>query len=63
MIFENIHFRNIKGDIFGALTSAVVALPLALVDLSDIPREHFVDDLDTAKKLVGNLLRQADQKL
>jgi len=30
MITNQIHFRNLKGDIFGGLTAAVVALPMAL---------------------------------
>ncbi|NEN91095.1 MAG: SulP family inorganic anion transporter [Okeania sp. SIO3H1] len=29
-ITNTIHFRNVKGDIFGGLTAAVVALPMAL---------------------------------
>lgn len=29
-LFNEIHFRNLKGDIFGGLTAAVVALPMAL---------------------------------
>ena len=29
-ITNTIHFRNLKGDIFGGLTAAVVALPMAL---------------------------------
>ena len=29
-VFNKIHFRNIKGDIFGGLTAAVIALPMAL---------------------------------
>jgi SulP family sulfate permease len=29
-ITNQIHFRNVKGDIFGGLTAAVVALPMAL---------------------------------
>lgn len=29
-IINTIHFRNLKGDIFGGLTAAVVALPMAL---------------------------------
>ncbi|MEA5537859.1 SulP family inorganic anion transporter [Limnoraphis robusta Tam1] len=29
-IFNQIHFRNLRGDIFGGLTAAVVALPMAL---------------------------------
>ncbi len=29
-ITNKIHFRNIKGDIFGGLTAAVIALPMAL---------------------------------
>jgi SulP family sulfate permease len=29
-ITNHIHFRNVKGDIFGGLTAAVVALPMAL---------------------------------
>ncbi len=29
-IINEIHFRNLKGDIFGGLTAAVVALPMAL---------------------------------
>lgn len=29
-ITNQIHFRNLKGDIFGGLTAAVVALPMAL---------------------------------
>ena len=30
LITNKIHFRNIKGDIFGGLTAAVIALPMAL---------------------------------
>lgn len=29
-ITNKIHFRNIRGDIFGGLTAAVIALPMAL---------------------------------
>jgi len=29
-IFNQIHFRNLRGDIFGGVTTAIVALPLAL---------------------------------
>ena len=29
-ITNKIHFRNLKGDIFGGLTAAVIALPMAL---------------------------------
>ena len=29
-VFNKIHFRNLKGDIFGGLTAAVIALPMAL---------------------------------
>ena len=29
-IFHGLHFRNLKGDIYGGITAAVVALPLAL---------------------------------
>ena len=29
-ITNNIHFRNLKGDIFGGITAAVIALPMAL---------------------------------
>ncbi len=29
-ITNNIHFRNVKGDIFGGVTAAVIALPMAL---------------------------------
>jgi sulfate permease, SulP family len=29
-IFHGLHFRNLKGDLYGGLTAAVVALPLAL---------------------------------
>ncbi|MGD1806519.1 SulP family inorganic anion transporter [Dapis sp. BLCC M126] len=29
-VFNKIHFRNIKGDMFGGLTAAVIALPMAL---------------------------------
>ena len=29
-ITNNIHFRNVKGDIFGGITAAVIALPMAL---------------------------------
>lgn len=29
-IFNEIHFRNIRGDLFGGVTAAVVALPMAL---------------------------------
>ncbi|MEM9156170.1 MAG: SulP family inorganic anion transporter, partial [Cyanobacteria bacterium P01_F01_bin.33] len=27
---NTIHFRNIRGDVFGGLTAAVIALPMAL---------------------------------
>ncbi|BAZ36981.1 sulfate permease family protein [Calothrix sp. NIES-4101] len=27
---DKIHFRNLRGDIFGGLTAAIVSLPLAL---------------------------------
>ncbi|MFM7713177.1 MAG: sulfate permease [Microcystis sp.] len=30
-ITNRIHFDNLRGDIFGGLTAAVVSLPLALV--------------------------------
>lgn len=30
LITNKIHFRNIKGDIFGGITAAVIALPMAL---------------------------------
>ena len=30
MFIENLHFKNLKGDFYGGLTAAVVALPLAL---------------------------------
>ncbi|MFP4134282.1 MAG: SulP family inorganic anion transporter [Halothece sp.] len=30
VITNKIHFRNIKGDIFGGLTAAIIALPMAL---------------------------------
>ncbi|MEL7144394.1 MAG: SulP family inorganic anion transporter, partial [Cyanobacteria bacterium J06573_11] len=29
-ITNRIHFRNIRGDLFGGLTAAVIALPMAL---------------------------------
>ncbi|NES05031.1 MAG: SulP family inorganic anion transporter, partial [Okeania sp. SIO2F4] len=29
-VFNKIHFRNLKGDMFGGLTAAVIALPMAL---------------------------------
>ncbi|MDA1117273.1 MAG: SulP family inorganic anion transporter [Proteobacteria bacterium] len=29
-LFHGLHFRNLKGDIYGGITAAVVALPLAL---------------------------------
>lgn len=29
-VFNEIHFRNIRGDVFGGVTAAVVALPMAL---------------------------------
>jgi SulP family sulfate permease len=29
-VFNQIHFRNLRGDIFGGLTAAVIALPMAL---------------------------------
>ena len=29
-VFNRIHFRNVRGDIFGGLTAAVIALPMAL---------------------------------
>lgn len=29
-IFNEIHLRNVKGDVFGGLTAAVIALPMAL---------------------------------
>ncbi|MGV6815988.1 MAG: SulP family inorganic anion transporter [Thiotrichales bacterium] len=29
-LFNEIHFRNLKGDLFGGLTAAVIALPMAL---------------------------------
>ncbi|MCW8920370.1 MAG: SulP family inorganic anion transporter, partial [Sedimenticola sp.] len=29
-IVNGLHFRNLQGDIYGGLTAAVVALPLAL---------------------------------
>lgn len=29
-LFNEIHFRNLRGDIFGGLTAAVIALPMAL---------------------------------
>ena len=29
-LIHGLHFNNIRGDIFGGLTAAVVALPLAL---------------------------------
>ena len=29
-ITNKIHFRNIKGDLFGGVTAAVIALPMAL---------------------------------
>ena len=30
VLLQGVHFRNIRGDLFGGLTAAVVALPLAL---------------------------------
>ena len=64
VIGELIAKTNDRGDCVIVGLSGIKARMLrALVDLSDIPREHFVDNLDTAKKLVGNLLRQADQNL
>jgi sulfate permease, SulP family len=30
VIFQGLHFNNLKGDIYGGLTAAVVALPLAM---------------------------------
>jgi SulP family sulfate permease len=29
-VFNHIHFRNLKGDLFGGLTAAIIALPMAL---------------------------------
>jgi len=29
-IFNQIHFRNVQGDLFGGLTAAIIALPMAL---------------------------------
>ena len=29
-LFHGLHFRNIRGDFFGGITAAIVALPLAL---------------------------------
>ena len=29
-LVHGLHFRNVKGDLFGGVTAAVVALPLAL---------------------------------
>lgn len=29
-LFNRLHFRNLRGDVFGGLTAAIVALPLAL---------------------------------
>lgn len=29
-ITNRIHFRNVKGDVFGGVTAAVIALPMAL---------------------------------
>ena len=29
-ITNKIHFRNVRGDIFGGITAAVIALPMAL---------------------------------
>jgi sulfate permease, SulP family len=29
-ITNRIHFRNLRGDIFGGVTAAVIALPMAL---------------------------------
>ncbi|MFP4009165.1 MAG: SulP family inorganic anion transporter [Spirulinaceae cyanobacterium] len=29
-VFNQIHFRNLKGDLFGGLTAAIIALPMAL---------------------------------
>ena len=29
-LVHGLHFRNVKGDLFGGITAAVVALPLAL---------------------------------
>ncbi len=69
MIFGNIHFRNIKGDIFGAVTSAVVALPLTLafgVASGLGPTAGLYGAIAVgffAALLVGNLLRQTDQNL
>ena len=62
VIGELVAKANDRGDcVIVGLSGMKEKMLRALVDLSDIPREHFVDDLDTAKKLVGNLLRQADQ--
>lgn len=30
MLLQGVHFRNLRGDLFGGITAAVVALPLAL---------------------------------
>ncbi len=62
VIGELITKANNRGDCVIVGLSGIKAKMLrALVDLSDIPRDRFVDNLDAAKKLVGNLLRQADQ--
>jgi len=29
-VFNHIHFRNLRGDLFGGLTAAIIALPMAL---------------------------------
>lgn len=29
-ITNRIHFRNLRGDIFGGVTAAIIALPMAL---------------------------------
>ena len=29
-LVNGLHFRNLRGDVFGGLTAAIVALPLAL---------------------------------
>jgi len=30
MVINGLHFNNLKGDIYGGLTAAMVALPLAM---------------------------------
>ncbi len=29
-LLNRIHFRNLRGDIFGGMTAAIIALPMAL---------------------------------